>query len=33
MSCNNPIVDDCMDKDTQSYTKTFSNEKSNDSDY
>ena len=33
MSCRNPIVDDYMDNDTQSYTETFSNENSNDSSY
>ena len=33
MSCRNPNVDDCMAKDTQSYTETFSNENSNDSGY
>ena len=33
MSCRNPIVDDCMDNDTQSYTEIFSNENSNDSGY
>ena len=33
MSCRKPNVDDCMANDTQSYTKTFSNENSIDSNY
>ena len=33
MSCKNPNVDDCMAKDTQSYTETFSSENWNDSGY
>ena len=33
MSCRKPNNDNYMANDTQSYTETFSNENSNDSDY